>query len=118
MTKREYTTHLGVWYTSTHNLIWTILEEIRIIKYKLLHLHQKFSLVLRTPMFVDLACGKVISNVYILGAIRKSKKFLITKNVNKRHMVQQIFHHKLGQMVRYHILYSVLVLDSNIKFLE
>ena len=112
MTKGEYTTHLRVRYTSPHNLVGAIFEEIRVIEEKnSSHPSKNFS-CLEDSNVQGLSHGKVICNIRIVEAIQKSK------NVAYWYTGRQIFHHKLGQMVRYHILYSFLVLDNDIEFLE
>jgi hypothetical protein len=94
MTKGDDIGLVKLRYTPPNDLIGTILEQIRIIPEKGLHLRQKFELILLPPMQKHLVGDKIVHDVRIprCGIVRNVHQLLIMKGLRNGGGILGIIH--------------------------
>ena len=67
----KFTPMLFLWYTSSDDLIRTILEKVRLFLKEEMHLHEKTISILLRPFRKYLSSSEIIDNVYIQEFLKK-----------------------------------------------
>jgi hypothetical protein len=107
-------------YTSPNDLIGTILKQIRIIPKKVFHHGQKFEFILLPPTQKSLASDKIVHYVSEpwCGIVSNVHQLLIREGLRNGSGVLGVVHSQSRQMIRHHILRTLLILNLCVELLK